>query len=65
MSVHMLLAILALTFLHIAPGYALLRGLGFDRAWSLCLSPLPSVGMLCITGQVYASAGMAAMVLNT
>ena len=60
MSVHMLLAILALTFLHVTPGYTLLRGLGFDRAWSLCLSPLPSVGMLCIMGQIYATLGVSA-----
>lgn len=60
----MLLAVLLLCTLLVVPGFALLRILGVPSNWSLCLSPLPSIALIAIIGQLFALAGIPANLLT-
>ncbi|WP_273382254.1 DUF6541 family protein [Enorma phocaeensis] len=54
----MLLAILLICALLLVPGFALLRILRLPPRWSLCLSPLPSISLIALTGQLFAFVGI-------
>lgn len=58
MWISMLLAIVLICALLLVPGFALLRILGMPPSWSLCLSPLPSISLIALTGQLFAFAGI-------
>ena len=58
MTTQLILAVGALLLLYFVPGYFLLRSFGLDRIWSVCLAPLPSIGILCIVGQLFATVGI-------
>ena len=58
MNIGFCIAFIAHVAVLFIPGYLLLRALGFDRVWSVCLAPLPSTGMLCVVGQLYATLGV-------
>lgn len=54
----MFLAVLLLCALLVIPGFFLLRILGAPSSWSLCLSPLPSIALIAILGQLFALVGI-------
>lgn len=56
-------ALLIHVALLIVPGFLLLRGVGFSRGWALCLSPAPSVVLLCSVGELFYRAGIGASAL--
>lgn len=58
MTIQLVLAVSTLLLLYLVPGYLLLRTCGLNRIWSLCLAPLPSIGILCMIGQVFATIGV-------
>ena len=60
MTPQFLIACGAYAAIMLVPGYLLLRALSVPRCWSVCLASLPSVGMLCVMGQLYATLGISA-----
>lgn len=58
MSVTFVFALVAYLAISYAPGYLALRGLGADRPWALCLAPLISTSLCCITAELAAAAGL-------
>lgn len=40
------------------PGFLLLRSTGFSRAWAFALSPLPTIGVLAILGEMFDRIGV-------
>ncbi len=50
------LALLVYALMLFVPGYLVLRGIGADSPWALCLAPLPSIALYSIVGQAFAFA---------
>ena len=52
------LAVLAVAVSLVVPGYCLLRAVGVERTWSFAASPVISVALVCLLGEVYARVGI-------
>lgn len=64
MWLEFLVVSLALCALLLVPGYLSLRALGMGRVWSVCCSPLVSLSLIALLGQVLDLAGVTSSALT-